>query len=149
MGTKYKRNYKNFVGHPDIIGRDVVDLGVTGLQAIAANTALADRNSVTRFELGADARIEGFHLALSSGALTLGRVGVEIQLDGAVVASGNLHSGGPGAKYITLAKGILADVPATSGQVLTANYAVEQPLDTVQSLRVSLNLALLEYPERA
>jgi len=149
MGLEYRRNYKNLVGKPDIIGRDVIDLGVTGLQATVGATSLADRLGATRFELGADARLEGVHLALSSGALTLGRVGVELLVDGAVVASGALYAGGPGAEHVTLAKGALMDVPVASGSVLTAQYAVEQSLDTVQALRASVSLALLEYPERA
>lgn len=149
MGTEYRRNYKNLLGKPDIIGRDVVNLGATGLQATTGATPLTDRLGSTRFELGADARLEGAHLALSSGALTLGRVGVELLVDGTVVASGALYAGGPGADHMTLAKGALADVPIASGSVLTAQYAVEQSFDTVQALRASVSLALLEYPERA
>ena len=148
MGTEYKRNWKNLVGRPDIVGHDVVDLGVTGLQAAIVPTPLADRLGSTRHELGSDARLEGVSLALSSGALTLGRVGVEVMLDGAPVASGALYAGGPGAKFIKLDKQTLSDIPCASGQVLTVNYTVEESFDTVQALRASLSIALLEFPER-
>ena len=148
MGVEYRRNYKNLVGKPDIVGHDVVDLGVTGLQAAVGPTALTDRLGASRLELGSDARLEGVSLALSSGALTLGRVGVEVHLDGAPVASGALYAGGPGAKFLKLDKQTLSDIPCASGQVLTVNYAVEQSLDTVQALRASLSIALLEFPER-
>lgn len=149
MGTEYKRNYKNLVGRPDIIGRDVWEVGVTPIQAAAWDTGMTDRFGSLRYEAGADARLEGVHMALSSGSLTLGRVGVQVALDGVVVASGNLHSGGPGAKYIALKKVTLEDVPVSSGSVLTVSYAVEQSLDTAQGLRASLSLTTLEYPERA
>ena len=148
MGTEYRRNYKNMLGKPDILGRDVLDLGAASLQAIGTPTSMTDWMGTVRQEIGVDARLEGVTLALSSGAMTLGRVGVEVMLDGAPVASGSLYAGGPSADMIKLAKGAFADVPVASEQVLTVNVHVIESMDTVQSLRASLSLALLEYPER-
>jgi len=147
MGTEYKRNYKNFVGRPDLIGHDVLELGATLTQAPVGATALTDRQGTASYLAGSDARLEGV-MVQASGAIGLGRVGVEVLLDGAVVATGNLYAGGPQSKYFALKKGLLQDVPVASGQALTANYSVEQSLDTGQALRASLNLALLEFPER-
>jgi hypothetical protein len=147
MGVAYKRNWKNVQGGPDIIGRDVWELDVASLQAPVGATALTDNGTSSRYTAGADARLEGMMLALSSGTLTLGRIGVEVLADGVVVASGELNPG-HGGKYITLNKGSQEDVAVASGVVLTANYSVEQSLDTVQGLRVALSLAILEGPEK-
>lgn len=150
MGTEYRRNIKNLYGRPDIVGQDVVDLGASAIQAPVGSTALTDRLGGTQYVLGSDARLEGAHVSVGSGNLTLGRIGIEVLLAGTVVASGNLYAGGPaGGKYLVLPKESLLDVPVVSGQALTANYSVEQSLDTAQSLRVSLSLVLLENAERA
>lgn len=148
MGIAYRKNLKNQYGRPDIIGREVVELGASSVQAPVGATALTDRLGASRWAAGANARLEGAHVSLGSGDLTLGRVGVEVLLDSTVVATGNLYAGGPdGAKYITLSKEKQEEVAVASGAVLTANYSVEQSLDTVQTLRVSLSLALLEHAE--
>lgn len=149
MSVASRRNQKNLYAKPDIIGRDILQLGASDLQAAAGNTALADGFGGNRWVVGSDARLEGFMIQVGSGDLTLGRIGVEVQSDGLVVASGSLYAGGPaGGKYVALLKDELLDVPLASGAVLTANYAVEQPLDTQQDLRVSVNLTLLEGSER-
>ena len=149
MSTAYRRNIKNQYGRPDIIGRDVIDFGASVGPGIVWTTALTDRLGGTRYVAGTDCRLEGAHVSVGSGNLTLGRIGIQVLLDGTAVASGNLHVGGPtGGVYLPLPKETLQDVPVVSGQVLTANYAVEASLDTQQSLRVTLSLALLENAER-
>lgn len=147
MGTPYRRNYKNLVGKPDIIGRDVWEVGGSVAQPIAAGAPLTDRLGGTSYVAGADIRLEGV-MVQATGTIGLGRLGVEVLLDGSVVASGNLYAGGPTGKYIALTKETLEDVPVASGQTLTANIAVEKSLDTGQAVRAALSLAILEYQER-
>lgn len=147
MGTEYKRNWKNLVGRPDILGRDVWELTATALQAPSAVTALTDRAASTQYIAAASCRLEGAHVACS-GTLGLGRIGVELLVQGLVVASGALLPG-ESSKHISLPKGALQDIPVASGEVVTANYVVEQVLDTVQAVRVALSIVHLEYPERA
>ncbi len=148
MGNEYKQNYKNLVGRPNIIGRDVWDVGVTLAAAPAAAVALSDRLGGESYELAVAARLDGVTIQ-ATGVLGLGRIGVEVQLNGAVIASGSLYAGGPDSVYIPLSVTALQDVAIASGEALTVNASVELSLDTGQALRTALNLTLLEYPERA
>ncbi len=143
MGNAYRKNWKNLQGGPDIIGHDVWDLSATVTQAPSVATSLTDRLGASTYLAGGDARLEGV-LVQATGTLGLGRIGVEVTLAGAVVASGALYAGGPPSEYFALEKGQLLDIPVASGQALAANYVVEQVLDAGQVLNVKLNLTLLE-----
>jgi hypothetical protein len=148
MGNEYRQNYKNLVGRPNIIGRDVWEVtGSVGL-AIAAGVPLTDSLGGGSYVAGADARLDGVMIQ-ATGVLGLGRIGVDVKLDGLTVASGHLYAGGPAAQYIPLSVSSLEDVPVASGQTLTANVSVEQGLDAGQAVRAALSITLLEYPERA
>ena len=142
MGQEYKKNYKRHVGRPNIIGQDIWEVTGTVGQAPAGAAAMADRLGATSYEAGADASLEGV-MVQATGVLGAGRIGVELQLDGATIASGSLYAGGPGAVFITAPHSI------ASGQVLTANVSVEQGLDAGQVVRAAASITVLEYPERA
>jgi len=86
-------------------------------------------------------------LVQASGTLGLGRVGVDVRLDGTVVASGALYAGGPASLFVRLSKSEQEDVAVASGQALTVNAQVDQVLDAGQAIRASLTLALLQRPE--
>jgi hypothetical protein len=147
MSLASRRNQKNLYAKPDVIGRDVVDLGAASADAVAGTTSLTDRNGLAQYVAGADMRLEGAHLSVSSGVLNLGHIGVALALDGAPVASGSLVTG-QGGKYLSLQKGELQDVAVASGQILTATYDVTQSLDTTRSIRCALSLAILQRSER-
>lgn len=146
MGEAYRRNVKNLYGRPDIIGRDVWEVGGSFGQAPVGATSLTDRFSEDTYLAGAAMRLEGAMIQ-ATGTLGAGRIGVEIKNGASVVGSGNLYASGPQSKYISFPKEDGLDVPVASGDALTVNYSVEQGLSAGNALRVSLGLCILEHPD--
>ncbi len=147
MGREYRRRIKNQYGRPALIGQDVVVLSGPIGQAPTGAVALTDSLGAASYVAPTDARLLGV-VVQATGVIALGRVGVEVLLDGALVASGNL-GGGTNSTYLKLAIETDEDVPIASGQALTANVAVEQVLGAGEAVRASLSLDLLEFPEKA
>jgi len=147
MGREYRRNIKNQYGRPSVIGRDVWELSASVGQAPGGAASMSDRLGSTTYLAGSDVRLLGV-MVQATGTIGIGRIGVEVQLAGSTVASGNLYAGGPMSKYIKLAIETDEDVPVASGAALTANVSVEQGLDAGQAIRASLSLDLLEFQEK-
>ncbi len=146
MGREYRRRIKNQYGRPALIGQDVVELTGSVGQAPGPAAALTDSLGAASYVAPADARLLGV-VVQATGVIGIGRVGVEVLLDGSLVASGNL-GGGTNSSYIQLPIETDEDVAIASGQALTANVSVEQGLDAGQAVRASLSLDLLEFPEK-
>lgn len=147
MGRAWRKNQKNILGKPDIVGRDVFEFTGSVSQAPAAETALTGPLGESEYYTGVTARLEGA-VVHATGDVNIGRIGVSIKRSGATLASGTLYAGGTNRNlYLELPKEEDQAVAIASGDALTALVSVEQTLDAGNAIRAALSLALLEHSE--
>lgn len=129
MSGHTKRLKKELYGHPSVIGRDVVSMGVATVSGVVGHTAQA-LNSWNRF-VAPRAGFIDFAVANVAPVIASGSLEVAVHLNGAVVMSGALSASNP-AEFSNVFNADAGNaLPIASGDVVQMFYAISAGLGAV------------------
>lgn len=128
MSAGSKKLKKELYGHPAVVGRDVISVGVTAVSGVVGHTAQTDgANGCNRFVLPRGGYLD-FACANVSPALTDGSMEVAVHLNGEVVMSGALDTNNASQFANVFHPDLNNAVVVSSGDILQCFYAISDAL---------------------
>jgi hypothetical protein len=142
MGDAYRANWKNLTGKPDVTARETIEMGAT-VASGGGSANLTDRQGISAQPAVRAARLEGASVVASSG-LTAGTLSVALTVNNAVVASGDLTTGGVAYLDLILEKENQAAIALAAGATIRMLYNSVGLLGEAPTLSGRVHLSLLE-----
>lgn len=144
MALQYKENYKNLVGKPNIVGRDVLDFVGTPIYLVAATTSATNRagNSI---ESCARDGVLNYIKADVGAVLPSGQVNVAVLKNLATIASGSFTTSSLRFKeWVFGTDQNFAGVTVASGDQIEVRYSVPSLVNAARPLLVKVGLTYVE-----
>lgn len=129
MGRATNKALKELVGHPSVVGHDVVITSAAGVSGVASHTAMTagGANGTNLFVLPRAGLLD-FVCANVSPALAAGTLNVAVHKNGAVVMSGVLNSTNP-SRYASVYSPLSGNtVTVASGDSVACFYSISSAL---------------------
>lgn len=144
MGVAYRKNWKHLTGKDDITGKDSVELGMGGVQAIIGDTELETVFGATSYVVARRGFLDFAVIQINEASLGSGKLNFAVKKDTEVLASGSLES--TNGRYLNwmFEKEKIQEVKVSDGDTLSVIYNVESTLDTTYILTCKLGLTYLE-----
>lgn len=131
MSASTKKLKKELYGHPAVVGRDIISVGVVGVSGVVGHTVQTDgANGCSRYVLPRNGYLD-FACANVSPVVASGSLEIAVHLNGAVVMSGALDTSN-NAQYANVFNADANNaVVLASGDVVQCFYAVSEELGDV------------------
>lgn len=131
MSAGSKKLKKELYGHPAVVGRDVISVGVTNVSGVVGHTVQTDgANGCDRFVLPRGGYLD-FACANVSPVVASGSLEVAVHLNGEVVMSGAIDSSNDAQFANVFHPDLNNAVVLASGDVLQCFYAISAGLGDV------------------